>query len=44
MRRSDECRKGHYNLCPNRRWSAHRNRQGVFAEYVAVPQRHVYRS
>lgn len=40
----DECRKGHYNLCPNREVvGSYRNRQGVFAEYVAVPQRHVYK-
>lgn len=40
----DECRKGHYNLCPNREViGSYRNRQGVFAQYVAVPQRHVYR-
>ena len=30
----DECRKGHYNLCPNREVvGSYRNRQGVFAEY-----------
>lgn len=40
----DECRKGHYNLCPNREViGSYKNRQGVFAEYVAVPQRHVYK-
>lgn len=40
----DECRKGHYNLCPNREViGSYRNRQGTFAEYVAVPQRHVYK-
>ncbi len=40
----DECRKGHYNLCPNREViGSYRNRQGVFAQYVAVPQRHVYK-
>lgn len=40
----DACRKGHYNLCPNREViGSYRNRQGVFAQYVAVPQRHVYR-
>ena len=40
----DECRKGHYNLCPNREViGSYRNRQGVFAQYVAVPQRHAYK-
>ena len=40
----DECRRGHYNLCSNREViGSYRNRQGVFAEYVAVPQRHVYK-
>lgn len=40
----DECRKGHYNLCPNREVvGSYKNRQGVFAQYVAVPQRHVYK-
>lgn len=40
----DECRRGHYNLCPNREViGSYRNRQGVFAQYVAVPQRHVYK-
>lgn len=39
----DECRKGHYNLCPNREVvGSYRNRQGVFAQYVAIPQRHLY--
>ena len=39
-----ECRRGHYNLCPNREViGSYRNRQGVFAQYVAVPQRHVYK-
>lgn len=38
------CRQGHYNLCPNREViGSYRNRQGVFAEYVAVPQRHIYK-
>lgn len=38
------CRKGRYNLCPNREViGSYRNRQGVFAEYVAVPQRHLYK-
>lgn len=37
------CRKGKYNLCPNREViGSYRNRQGVFAEYIAVPQRHLY--
>ncbi len=40
----EECRKGHYNLCPNREVvGSYKNRQGVFAQYVAVPQRHVYK-
>lgn len=40
----DTCRNGHYNLCPNREViGSYRNRQGVFAEYVAVPQRHLYK-
>lgn len=40
----DFCRKGHYNLCPNREVvGSYRNRQGVFAQYAAVPERHVYR-
>ena len=39
----DFCRQGHYNLCPNREVvGSYRNRQGVFAEYVAIPQRHLY--
>lgn len=40
----EECRRGHYNLCPNREViGSYRNRQGVFAQYVAVPQRHAYK-
>lgn len=40
----DECRRGHYNLCPNREViGSYRNRQGAFAQYIAVPQRHVYK-
>ena len=40
----DTCRQGHYNLCPNREViGSYRNRQGVFAQYVAVPQRHLYK-
>lgn len=40
----DECRKGHYNLCPNREVvGSYRNRQGVFAQYVCAPQRHLYK-
>ncbi len=40
----DYCRNGRYNLCPNREVvGSYRNRQGVFAQYVAVPARHVYR-
>ncbi len=38
------CRKGRYNLCPNRKViGSYRNKQGVFAEYVSVPVRHVYK-
>ena len=40
----EQCRQGHYNLCPNREViGSYRNRQGVFAQYVAVPQRHTYK-
>lgn len=40
----ENCRQGHYNLCPNREViGSYRNRQGVFAQYVAVPQRHAYK-
>lgn len=40
----ENCRHGHYNLCPNREViGSYRNRQGVFAQYVAVPQRHAYK-
>lgn len=40
----DYCREGRYNLCPNREVvGSYRNRQGAFAEYIAVPQRHVYK-
>lgn len=40
----ENCRQGHYNLCPNREVvGSYRNRQGVFAQYVAVPQRHLYK-
>lgn len=39
----EDCRQGHYNLCPNREVvGSYRNRQGVFAQYVAIPQRHLY--
>ena len=38
------CRQGRYNLCPDREViGSYRNRQGVFAEYIAVPQRHLYK-
>lgn len=37
------CRSGHYNLCPDRQVvGSYRNKQGVFAQYIAVPQRHLY--
>lgn len=40
----ENCRQGHYNLCPNREVvGSYRNRQGVFAQYVAAPQRHLYK-
>lgn len=40
----DYCREGRYNLCPNREVvGSYRNRQGAFAEHIAVPQRHVYK-
>lgn len=40
----DYCRKGRYNLCPSRLVvGSYRNKQGVFAEYIAVPQRHLYK-
>ena len=40
----DNCRKGHYNLCPNREVvGSFRNRQGVFAQYIAAPERHLYK-
>ena len=38
------CRRGQYNLCPNREViGSYRNRQGCFAEYIAVPERHLYK-
>ncbi|MDO4621436.1 MAG: alcohol dehydrogenase catalytic domain-containing protein [Eubacteriales bacterium] len=38
------CRKGFYNLCPNREViGSYRNRQGAFAEKIAAPQRHLYK-
>lgn len=40
----DYCRKGRYNLCPSRLVvGSYRNKQGVFAEYIAIPQRHLYK-
>lgn len=40
----DMCRRGHYNMCPHREVvGSYRNRQGVFAQYVAIPQRHLYK-
>jgi 2-desacetyl-2-hydroxyethyl bacteriochlorophyllide A dehydrogenase len=40
----DYCRMGRYNLCPNREVvGSYRNRQGAFAEYIAIPVRHLYR-
>lgn len=37
------CRKGKYNLCPDREViGSYRNRQGAFAEYIAAPERHLY--
>lgn len=38
------CREGRYNICPNREVvGSYRNKQGVFAEYITVPQRHTYK-
>ena len=38
------CRCGRYNLCPNRMViGSYRNKQGVMAEYISVPQRHLYK-
>lgn len=40
----ETCRSGRYNLCPNRFViGSYRNKQGVFAEYITVPQRHLYK-
>ena len=40
----DACRKGHFNLCPNREVvGSYKNRQGCFAQYICVPQRHTYK-
>ena len=40
----DACRKGHYNLCPNREVvGSYKNRQGCFAQYICAPQRHTYK-
>ncbi|MDR2300741.1 MAG: alcohol dehydrogenase catalytic domain-containing protein [Deltaproteobacteria bacterium] len=40
----DYCRVGRYNLCPNRLViGSYRNKQGVFAQYISVPQRHLYK-
>lgn len=37
------CRKGKYNLCPDREViGSYRNRQGAYAEYIAAPERHLY--
>lgn len=38
------CRKGHYNLCPDREViGSYKNRQGGFAEYICAPERHLYK-
>lgn len=38
------CKKGRYNLCPNRVVvGSYRNKNGVFAEYVNIPERHLYK-
>lgn len=38
------CRKGKYNLCPNREViGSYRNRQGAMAEYICAPERHLYK-
>jgi len=40
----DYCHHGRYNLCPDREViGSYRNRQGAFAEYIAVPERHTYK-
>ena len=38
------CRKGKYNLCPDREViGSYKNRQGAYAEYICAPERHLYR-
>lgn len=38
------CLEGKYNLCPKRyEVGCFRNRQGAMAEYIAMPERHVYK-
>lgn len=40
----DYCHHGRYNLCPDREViGSYRNRQGAFAEYIVVPERHTYK-
>ena len=40
----DYCHHGRYNLCPDREVvGSYRNRQGAFAEYIAVPEHHTYK-
>lgn len=40
----DYCHHGRYNLCYDREViGSYRNRQGAFAEYIAVPERHTYK-
>jgi 2-desacetyl-2-hydroxyethyl bacteriochlorophyllide A dehydrogenase len=39
-----ECREGKYNLCGQKTGvGCYRNRQGALAEYIAIPERHVYK-
>ncbi|MCK8827414.1 alcohol dehydrogenase catalytic domain-containing protein [Natroniella acetigena] len=37
------CMSGSYNLCPNRRVvGSYKNKDGGFAEYIIMPERHLY--
>ncbi|MBS3969409.1 MAG: alcohol dehydrogenase catalytic domain-containing protein [Clostridia bacterium] len=38
------CRTGRYNLCPNRVVvGSYRNKDGAYAEYLKMPERHLYK-
>lgn len=38
------CMNGRYNLCPNRIVvGSYRNKEGAFADYIKMPQRHLYK-